>query len=446
MATITVGASYALDMGAVGLTNFAAAAGGALTGSYSSAPNASTKDIIYGTFQYDAQGALLSGTVTAFERYIGGSLAFRIADISIPTAVSDVWFGAALPLSSLLSSDDVITGGNGADILNGFNGTDIVNGGAGDDTLSADYGYDVLIGGPGNDKLVGAGVAGITITARYSGQASDYSTTKNADGSWTVRDLRAGSPDGTDTLTNIAVVSYADRAVLLDPSPGLAALFTAGQNILRTDIKSLAGNFSVLETAWQIGNGGDISDGISELIDAAQGTTSVATLSYQFFTGKIPSAAGLDFLVSPAGPNANNINSAYYQAFSLENRYINFAVNLGKFGEGAASFNSAYGGQTLFDATRSAYATIFGIAPTDAKIHALIDSRVSYFAAYGGDGDNGIGTKAAMVGWLLAEAVKADVGMYAKSNDALLTDLADGATLAVNLVGVYGHPEYAYGG
>jgi serralysin len=164
----------------------------------------------------------------------------------------------------------------------------------------------------------------------------------------------------------------------------------------------------------------------------------------------------MDFLVSPTGPNANNLNSAYYQSFSLENRYINFAVNLGKLGEGAASFQARYGALSLFDATRQAYATIFGATPTDAKLHAILDptvtvnghseTRADYFAEYGGDGLNGIGTKAAMAGWLMAEGVKADVGMYAKSNDAFLTDLADGALFAVDIVGTYGHPEYAFGG
>ncbi len=70
---------------------------------------------------------------------------------------------------------------------------------------------------------------------------------------------------------------------------------------------------------------------------------------------------------------------------------------------------------------------IFGSTPTDTKIHALIDNRADYFASYGGDGVNGQGTKAAMAGWLLAETVKVDIGIYARSNDAFLTDLADGA-------------------
>jgi len=185
---------------------------------------------------------------------------------------------------------------------------------------------------------------------------------------------------------------------------------------------------------------------IAQIADRADATTAVATLSYQFFTGKIPSQGGIDYLVDPKGVNANNLNSAYYQSFNLENRYINFAVNLGKNGEGKTAFTAKYGSLSLFDATREAYKTIFGGAPTDAKVHALIDSRIDYFASYGGDGPNGIGTKAAMVGWLLAEAVKADVGMYAKANDAFMLDLADGANFAVDLVGVYGKADYNYAG
>jgi hypothetical protein len=180
------------------------------------------------------------------------------------------------------------------------------------------------------------------------------------------------------------------------------------------------------------------------LLHVAQATTSVATLSYQFFTGKIPTEAGVDYLVSAGGGNANNLGSTYYQSFNIENRYINFAVNLGKVGEGAASFAATYGGLSLTQATKTAYGTIFGTAPTDAKVADLLSGgRDAYFAAYGQDGLNGIGTKAAMVGWLLAEAIKADVGTYAKVNDAFLMDLADGATFAVNIVGVYGKPEYA---
>ena len=57
-------------------------------------------------------------------------------------------------------------------------------------------------------------------------------------------------------------------------------------------------------------------------------------------------------------------------------------------------------------------------------------------------GANGIGTKAAMVGWLLAQAAKEDLGQYAKANDAFLTDLApDGiAPFQTGLLATYGPP------
>ena len=73
----------------------------------------------------------------------------------------------------------------------------------------------------------------------------------------------------------------------------------------------------------------------------------------------------------------------------------------------------------------------------------MTETRAQYFAGYGLDGPEGIGTKAAAVGWLLAEAVKADIGTYARSNDAFLSDLADGAKLHVDLIGTYNQASYA---
>jgi hypothetical protein len=175
---------------------------------------------------------------------------------------------------------------------------------------------------------------------------------------------------------------------------------------------------------------------------------SVATLNYQFFTGAIPSKEGMDYLVSGVGGNANSLESGYYQSFNLENRYINFAVNLGKYGAGHESFEKNFGTKSLLETAAAAYTTIFGSAPSEEKVHALVDPRVDYFALYGGDGANGIGTKAALVGWLLAEAVRSKLGVYAKANDAFLADLSDGngASYSVDLIGVYGRPEYVYTG
>ncbi|WP_269715447.1 FG-GAP-like repeat-containing protein [Caulobacter sp. NIBR2454] len=231
------------------------------------------------------------------------------------------------------------------------------------------------------------------------------------------------------------------------PAPPNAAIVTAASSILRTTSQAMANDLSAKISAGTLTQ----AAAVAEIVKAADATTSVATLSYLFFTGKIPGSAGIDYLVSPTGPNANNLNSAYFQSFNLENRYINFAVNLGRDGEGKAAFQAEYGGLNLFDATKKAYGEIFGGTPTDAKVTALLSGgRDAYFASYGGDGLTGQGTKAAMVGWLLAEAEKGDLGVMARTNAAWLTDLADGsAPFAIDITAAsagYYKPDFVFGG
>jgi len=239
-----------------------------------------------------------------------------------------------------------------------------------------------------------------------------------------------------------------------DPQP-VQRLSNAYEAILRSAVSGADASWIADDLAAKVSAGQmTAAQAIAAIIPKADATTSVASLSYQFFTGSTPTRAGFDYLVSPDGANPNNLNSAYYQSFSLENRYINFAVNLGKLGAGRADFESQYGQKDLFDATKAAYATIFGAAPSDAKVHALLDAsfslngvtmtRAEYFAYYGQDGARGIGTKAAMVGWLLAEAEKADLGAYAKSNAAFLAGLTDGDAYGVDIIGVYGRADYAF--
>lgn len=242
----------------------------------------------------------------------------------------------------------------------------------------------------------------------------------------------------------------------------LQVLQTAYSDVLRIKFSNIptADQTKLTQIAQQV-DGGTLSllDARAEIGRMALATTSVANLSYAFFVGVTPSAGGLDYLISPTGGNVNNLNSAYYQAFGAENRYINFAVALGKGGAGAAQFTAGYGALDLTAAATKAYTEIFGFAPAAGKIAEILGAVVSngqggtftradYFAAYGQDGVNGQGTKAAMIGWLLSEAAKADLGVYAKANSALLADLAnDGqAAFNVSLLGVYGpQPTFAAG-
>ncbi|MCC7268194.1 MAG: hypothetical protein IT546_12785 [Caulobacteraceae bacterium] len=313
---------------------------------------------------------------------------------------------------------------------------ELLVGGAGDDLLRGLGGGDELVGGRGVDAAV------------YAGQASDYAWWEAAPGQWMVEDLRPGAPDGVDTLTGVEQLQFSDVSITIIGATVEQQLAYAFENVLRRPASSPADAAFLAELEAAVNGGLSISDAFASIVQAADPTTAVASLAYAFFTGSTPNKGGLDYLVSPEGPNPNNINSAYYQSFNLENRYINFAVNLGAVGEGRESFEDAYGAGSLRDATRLAYSEVFGFAADEAKLDAILDTLVSssgqtftraaYFAYYGGDGIDGLGTKAAMVGFLLAEAVKADVGAYAQASNAYLLDLADGAPFLVDLVGIYG--------
>jgi len=386
------------------------------------------------------------------------------------------------------TGDDQLFGGDGDDVLQGGTGADLLDGGAGvdkvdyldatsgvrvdlgligpqdtgatgfdtirnvenirgstfSDVLRGDSGANVFEGGGGQDEIDGA--AGYDTVMIY-GSFANYALTANLDGTVVIQN-RSYAPDRM-TVTSVEAGQFTDRtiALTLEPNSAFGVAIASLLRVSAADPSQRALSTSLLNATFE---GASSADVLGKVIKAAGATTSVATLSYEFFTGKIPGQAGVDYLVSPTGPNGNNLNSAYYQSFNLENRYINFAVNLGKVGEGAAKFAADYGSLSLFEATRKAYATIFGGTPTDAKVQALLDGRVDYFAYYGTDGANGVGTKAAMVGWLLAEAQKADLGVMVKSNDAWLTDLADGsAPFAINILDPangYYKADFVFGG
>ena len=439
----TVIAFSAVDMSALNLVNIVngqaqLASSTQYNISYGSLLN---QDQFSGTgFNYNSSGIPTSGTITSWQGTVGGVKYGSITGLSVPVGQFVEYVFAnnnAAAKQLFLSGDDNIQGSSGSDTLQGYDGNDIISGGGGND---------IIDGGSGIDTLY------------LSGLYTDYSINFTSSGFYTVKDYRAGSPDGTDVVTNFEIINC--NGALYYFSSSIASWVRFGFDFaLRQDpyanssssnpfpSGSAAVAFNALVKTAEV-SGFSVQQAQAKVIELARQTTSVATIAYEFFTHSTPSSAGLDYLVSPTGVNANNLNSAYYQNFGLENRYINFAVNLGKNGEGKAAFAAGYSSLSLFDATRKAYTTLFGSTPSDTKLHALLDptfavngttmTRSDYFAYYGGDGPNGIGTKAAMVGWLMSEAVKADVGVYATANDLYLTDLANGKSVyAVDLVGVY---------
>lgn len=83
-------------------------------------------------------------------------------------------------------------------------------GGAATDNLTGSQFDDTFFGMGGNDTIDGRGGAADTVV--FSGKQSDYKIIVTGNTA-TLQDLRAGSPDGTDTITNIEQVRFSDKTV-----------------------------------------------------------------------------------------------------------------------------------------------------------------------------------------------------------------------------------------
>ena len=105
------------------------------------------------------------------------------------------------------------TGSPGADRVIGNRLNNVINGGNGNDFLVGDAGNDTLDGGGGVD------------IAAYAGNRSAFTMIHNSDGSYALKD-NTGS-EGTDTLTNIERLQFADKKIAIDLSPAGSAGKTA---------------------------------------------------------------------------------------------------------------------------------------------------------------------------------------------------------------------------
>ena len=373
---------------------------GAGGGWLASLPSTTPIDVrsITPTFGAGAMGVInLQGSTTRVEALVidvskaTGPVQLTLNDVDYAVIVGNatvtggdgknIVFGDSGSQTIILGADD--------DELHGGGGDDVIGSKGGNDKLYGDDGNDILFGGEGDDLLDGGDGQD---TALMGGVRGDYFFFHGAGG------FRAFSFEGDDTIRNIETLKMSD-----------------GETI--TDLAKLVSN-----------------------------TTSVAVMSYAFFTGKTPTGAGLEYLLhAPDSVNATDLSDPFYAKFNIENRYINFAVNLASTqGEAHAGFVKAYGALSMAQTASKAYAEIFGATPDAAKIDIILHdkvgdgslSREAFFQAVGGSAD---GAKAALVGWLLAIPVIENTGRYAQANNAFLADFADGdAKLNVDLVGVYG--------
>lgn len=94
-----------------------------------------------------------------------------------------------------------IRGGSKNEIIIGSQANDSIQGRSGDDVIEGHNGSDTIDGGSGQDIAV------------FSGNRKDYQIKKISNDTFTVKDLRSGSPHGTDTLFNIEFLEFFDTKV-----------------------------------------------------------------------------------------------------------------------------------------------------------------------------------------------------------------------------------------
>ncbi|MCA9916148.1 MAG: hypothetical protein KC496_22485, partial [Anaerolineae bacterium] len=149
--------------------------------------------------------------------------------------------------NGLIRGDILFLGGN--DIYDGSQGemAGTVFGAGGNDRMTGGAFADTFNGGRGNDTLDGGGNID---TAIVSGNRSSYTVTQTSTGVF-----RVVGTDGTDTLTNIEYLQFADQTIRLLPGTGVSVNFdtadpsvyqSAMNAILDFDGNALGGNGSWL--------------------------------------------------------------------------------------------------------------------------------------------------------------------------------------------------------
>ena len=177
-------------------------------------------------------------------------------------------------------------------------------GGAGNDTLLGDYlalddqdgintpGNDTLTGGAGDDTLDGGAGSDLAV---FSGARSNYSVTQLSAGVVRLTDLRGGSPDGVDDVSNVESFQFSDgtfsQGQLLGATSGNDSLVgTSGNDVLdglagADTLAGLAGDDTLSG-----GTGDDVLDGGGHTLNGynvLNGDAGADTADYSTQTGKV---------------------------------------------------------------------------------------------------------------------------------------------------------------
>src|ERR1700754_4012253 len=163
----------------------------------------------------EGRGSMSVGVMTGGATNTGTAGGYSL---SVPSGIRNVTFSgggltSAINVSVSISANtnakvDVIDQGTiatSASLTDLGGATTIIGLGTFGLALTGDSGNDKFIGTKGNDTIDGLGV---TDTVVYSGNASAYTRTTLGNGS-----IQVAGPDGTDTLSNVEVLQFADQTI-----------------------------------------------------------------------------------------------------------------------------------------------------------------------------------------------------------------------------------------
>ena len=171
----------------------------------------------------------IKGDVTGFDFYIysnGNSLGgYKVSslDISLKNLLN---FAPYELEEAILKNNDDIQGSSNADIIFSQSGSDQITGSGGDDKID---------GGAGNDKAI------------FSGNLGSYKISVD-NVTYTVKDLRKNSPDGTDKIEYVEYLVFNDQtitpseAVKIDTKRYINNGLTNGENYRLENIRDFNGN------------------------------------------------------------------------------------------------------------------------------------------------------------------------------------------------------------
>ena len=167
------------------------------------------RDQFAGNFTTAASGAVTGGTVSLYEEYIYSP---ATATWNLTASLTNFSYSAVDVYNAALSGSQNPTLYIEAAVMSGNDG------------VYGSTGNDILYGGIGNDLINGGG--GVD-TAEYMGPRSDYSISRNADGSISVVDDGSPYHDGSDTLYGISYLQFSDQT---DAISSLFSPSSAGGN------------------------------------------------------------------------------------------------------------------------------------------------------------------------------------------------------------------------